>query len=94
MIAEQVSHHPPTTAFYLKNQTAGVHVNAFSTQRLASLGTCIRAEQHGNVFLYVEKFKEEYMMTLPEIYVRGILTGAPFIELCGMLRWFHHRVTV
>ena len=21
-------------------------------------------------------------MTLPEIYVRGILTGAPFIELC------------
>ena len=23
------------------------------------------------------------MLTLPEIYVRGILTGAPFIELCG-----------
>ena len=83
MIAEQVSHHPPTTAFYLKNQTAGVHVNAFSTQKTRFLGTCIRAEQHGNVFLYVEKFKEEYMMTLPEIYVRGILTGAPFIELCG-----------
>ena len=83
MIAEQVSHHPPTTAFYLKNQSAGVHVNAFSRQKTAFTGTSIRAEQHGNVFLYVEKFKEEYMMTLPEIYVRGILTGAPFIELCG-----------
>lgn len=23
------------------------------------------------------------MITLPEIYVRGILTGAPFVELCG-----------
>lgn len=83
MVAEQVSHHPPTTAFYLRNQTAGVHVNTFSTQKTRFLGTSIRAEQHGNVFLYVEKFEEEYMLTLPEIYVRGILTGAPFIELCG-----------
>lgn len=83
MIAEQVSHHPPTTAFYLRNKTAGVHVNAFSTQKTRFLGTSIRAEQQGNVFVYLEKFKEEYMITLPEIYVRGILTGAPFIELCG-----------
>lgn len=83
MIAEQVSHHPPTTAFYLRNQTAGVHVNAFSTQKTRFLVSCIGAEQHGNVFLYVDKFKEEYMITLPEIFVRGILTGAPFIELCG-----------
>ena len=83
MIAEQVSHHPPTTAFYLRNKTAGVHVNAFSTQKTRFLGTSIKADQHGNVFVYLEKFKEEYMLSLPEIYVRGILTGAPFIELTG-----------
>lgn len=83
MIAEQVSHHPPTTAFYLRNKTAGVHVNAFSTQKTRFLGTSIKADQYGNVFVYLEKFKEEYMLSLPEIYVRGILTGAPFIELTG-----------
>lgn len=83
MIAEQVSHHPPTTAFYLRNKSAGVHVNAFSTQKTRFMGTYIKAEQQGNVFVYLEKFNEEYMMTLPEIYVRGLLTGAPFIELCG-----------
>lgn len=83
LIAEQVSHHPPTTAFYLKNKEAGVYVNAFSTQKTRFLGTSIKAEQQGNVFVYLEKFKEEYMITLPEIYVRGILTGAPFVEICG-----------
>lgn len=83
MIAEQVSHHPPTTAFYLRNKTAGVHVNTFSTQKTRFMGTYIKAEQQGNVFVYLDKFDEEYMITLPDIYVRGLLTGAPFIELCG-----------
>ena len=83
MFAEQVSHHPPTTAFYLRNNTAGVHVNAFSTQKTRFMGTYIKAEQHGNVFVYLDQFNEEYMITMPDIYVRGLLTGAPFIELCG-----------
>jgi oxysterol-binding protein-related protein 9/10/11 len=83
MIAEQVSHHPPTTAFYLHNATAGIHVNAFSTQKTRFLGTGIKAEQQGNVFVYLDKLDEEYMISFPEIYVRGLLTGAPFIELCG-----------
>lgn len=83
MIAEQVSHHPPTTAFYLRNKTAGVHVNAFSTQKTRFLGTSVKADQQGNVFVYLEKHQEEYMITLPEIYIRGLLAGTTFIELVG-----------
>lgn len=83
MTAEQVSHHPPTTAFYLSNEKAGVFVNAFSTQKTRLQLPSIRVEQQGNVFLYVREHEEEYMITMPQLYVRGLVTGATFLEICG-----------
>jgi hypothetical protein len=83
IVAEQVSHHPPTTAFHLANDKAGVYVSAHSTQKTRFTGTSIRADQQGQIFLYIAPLNEEYLLTMPEVYVRGLLTGAPFIELCG-----------
>ena len=83
MTAEQVSHHPPTTAFYLANEKAGVYVNAFSTQKTRLQIPSIRVEQQGNVFVYVREHDEEYMITMPQLYVRGLMTGATFLEICG-----------
>ncbi len=83
MTAEQVSHHPPTTAFYLANEKAGVFVNAFSTQKTRLQVPSIRVEQQGNVFVYVREHQEEYMITMPQLYVRGLMTGATFLEICG-----------
>lgn len=33
--------------------------------------------------MYIEKYNEEYAISLPELYLRGIVTGAPFVELTG-----------
>lgn len=35
------------------------------------------------MFVYVEKYNEEYAISLPELYLRGIVTGAPFVEITG-----------
>jgi hypothetical protein len=83
MTAEQVSHHPPTTAFYLANEKAGVFVNAFSAQKTRLQPPSIRVEQQGNVFVYLREHEEEYMITMPQLYVRGLMTGATFLEICG-----------
>ena len=71
------------TGFYLKNDKAGVHINGYSGQKTSFTGTAIRAEQTGRFFIYLPHHNEEYMITLPELHVRGILTGSTFVELTG-----------
>jgi hypothetical protein len=83
VVVEQVSHHPPVSAFYLANQRAGVHVNGFSGQATNFTGTGIRYRQPGRVFLYLERHDEEYCITLPELEINGLLTGRPFVEITG-----------
>lgn len=78
-----VSHHPPVGAFYLSNKKAGVHLSGHYGQKTKFTGTAIQVEQTGCLFLYVEKYNEEYAISLPELYLRGIVTGAPFVELTG-----------
>lgn len=76
-----VSHHPPISAFYLRNED--VHVSGSSGQKTSFTGTAIKAEQTGSIYLYLSARDEEYAISLPELHVRGLMTGAPFIELTG-----------
>lgn len=78
-----VSHHPPITGFYLRNEKAGVHISGSSGQHTKFTGTAIKVEQTGRIFVYLPKLDEEYVITLPELHVRGLLTGGPFVELTG-----------
>ena len=90
LICEQVSHHPPITAFHLRNGVAGVQVGGHCGQMTRFTGTAIKVEQVGRIFVQIrvkdvneEYIDEEYAISLPELYLRGLLTGAPFVELCG-----------
>jgi hypothetical protein len=85
MMVEQVSHHPPISAFYLMNRKAGVHVNGYSGQATKFTGSAIRYQQPGRVYLYVEKYNEEYSISLPELHIRGLVNGQPFVEITGAI---------
>lgn len=78
-----MSHHPPVAAFYMKNERAQVHLNGHCGQKTKFTGTSIQVEQTGCLFVYVEKYNEEYAISLPELFLRGIVSGAPFVELTG-----------
>lgn len=82
LCCEQVSHHPPVTAFNFTNEKNGVIVSGYCGQKTKFSGTSIRVQQTGHCWLYLKNHNEEYKITYPTLQLRGLFTGSPFIELC------------
>ncbi|KAJ9612302.1 hypothetical protein H2200_003899 [Cladophialophora chaetospira] len=81
VVSEQVSHHPPTTAAYISDDEHGVHAEAYSTQHTSLSGTSVMIRQSGHGVLRVDKYDETYLLPLPDVQARSVLTGAPWPEL-------------
>ncbi|WWC58927.1 uncharacterized protein I303_101472 [Kwoniella dejecticola CBS 10117] len=85
LIVEQVSHHPPITAYYIENKQAGVRLQGHSGQKTSFTGTAINVKQSGHAVLTVQpkngQKEEKYLITLPKLRIEGIVWGSPYIEL-------------
>jgi hypothetical protein len=82
LVSEQVSHHPPVTACYLWNDEAGVRAEGYTCQEISFNGS-VNIKQIGHAILHVDRFDEDYLIPLPNVKVKGILTGTPYPELHG-----------
>ncbi|KAL0936313.1 oxysterol binding protein [Colletotrichum truncatum] len=86
LISEQVSHHPPATAYSITNIPTGVHLEGYNAQK-ATFKSTINIKQIGHAVLTVPSpeagKKETYLITLPALHIEGLIFGAPFIELEG-----------
>ncbi|KAI1185374.1 hypothetical protein F5B17DRAFT_445824 [Nemania serpens] len=87
LISEQVSHHPPATAYGIINEASGVQLQGYNAQR-ASFSKTINIKQIGHAVLSVpvpskQGERETYLITLPSLHVEGLIFGAPFVELEG-----------
>lgn len=84
VVAEQVSHHPPVTAAYIYNEAAGIRTDAYFSQKTTyALSYGMRVEQVGHASLHLDKWDEDYVVTLPTMTVKNILSGSPYPELSG-----------
>ncbi|KAG0363537.1 Oxysterol binding protein [Gamsiella multidivaricata] len=82
--AEQVSHHPPIMGFHLENKNAGVVLEGHCGQKSRfAMPAGIDVYQNGHAMLTLPKFKETYLITLPSLQIRSIITGRPTVELAG-----------
>ncbi|KAG0229460.1 glycerol ethanol, ferric requiring protein [Mortierella sp. GBA43] len=82
--AEQVSHHPPIMGFHLENKKAGVILEGHCGQKSRfAMPAGIDVYQTGHAILKLPKFDETYLITLPSLNIRGIVTGRPSVELAG-----------
>lgn len=73
VMCEQVSHHPPVTAFYIENQKAGVVLNGYSGQKTRILNATLVCDQTGHeVVTLNSRNNESYLFTSPALTVRGI----------------------
>lgn len=81
-IAEQVSHHPPISAFYAEHPEKQIQCTGFIYTKSAFLGLSIGVHNIGKGSIYLLKYGEEYTVTFPSAYGRSILT-VPWIELGG-----------
>jgi len=81
-LAEQVSHHPPISAFYAECYSKRVCFNSSIWTKSKFLGLSIGVNMVGEGKVYVLDHNEEYTMTFPSGYGRSILT-VPWVELGG-----------
>ncbi|ORX36095.1 hypothetical protein BD324DRAFT_630144 [Kockovaella imperatae] len=85
LMVEQVSHHPPITAYHIENQKAGVSLQGHSGQKTSFSGTAIHVKQSGHAILTVKPKngdrEEKYLITLPKLRIEGVIWGSPYVEL-------------
>jgi hypothetical protein len=81
-VAEQVSHHPPVSAFYAEHPGKRVSLNAHIWTKSSFLGLSIGVANIGNATVYLQDFDEKYVVTFPNGYGRSIMS-TPWVELGG-----------
>jgi len=80
LVSEQVSHHPPVTAYSIWNQKHGVRLQGYNAQK-ASFKSTINVRQVGHALLHLDAYDEDYLITLPSLHIEGLIMGSPYVEL-------------
>jgi len=80
LVSEQVSHHPPVTAYSITNAQHGVRLQGYNAQK-ASFRSTINVKQVGHAILHLDAYNEDYLITLPSLHIEGLIRGAPYVEL-------------
>ncbi|KAG0700496.1 hypothetical protein DFH29DRAFT_619431 [Suillus ampliporus] len=84
LVVEQVSHHPPITAYRIENAQKGVVLTGHNAQKTSFSAGSIIVKQVGHAVLTVSLPSgeiEEYLITLPRLRIDGLWYGSPYIEL-------------
>ncbi|KAL2090399.1 hypothetical protein ACEWY4_015087 [Coilia grayii] len=81
-VAEQVSHHPPISAFYAECISRKIQFNAHIWTKSKFLGMSIGVHNIGQGCVSCLEHDEHYILTFPNGYGRSILT-VPWVELGG-----------
>jgi len=82
-IAEQVSHHPPISAFLSENKHWKFWQNASPTTKF--LGNSIDIITHGNSYISFNDSKNQFFYTNPSTRVQNLIFGTMRIEHYGDL---------
>ncbi len=82
-IAEQVSHHPPVSAFYVTNRKDGFCIRGSILAKSKFYGNSISAILDGTARLSLLSRGEDYLLTFPYAHCKGILLGTLALELGG-----------
>jgi len=82
-VGEQVSHHPPISAFHSFNRKGGWQLHAVMHPKTKFLGNSAELVMKGQGVLDFYEIGEEYEFTFPALYVRGLLIGVMRMEIAG-----------
>ncbi|KAG5308812.1 OSBL8 protein, partial [Acromyrmex insinuator] len=82
-LAEQLSHHPPISGFYVTNRQDGFTISATIIAKSKFYGNSTSAVLDGIAILTMLPRGEDYTMTIPYAHCKGILMGTLSMELGG-----------
>ncbi|XP_052746376.1 oxysterol-binding protein-related protein 8 isoform X2 [Bicyclus anynana] len=84
-IAEQVSHHPPVSAFYISNRKDGFVIEGSLLAKSKFYGNSTSAILEGCARIHLLNWRETYVTTAPYAHCRGIVMGTLSMELGGKI---------
>ncbi|KAL0803227.1 hypothetical protein ABMA28_017305 [Loxostege sticticalis] len=82
-LAEQVSHHPPVSAFYVSNRKEGYVIEGSLLARSKFYGNSTSAILEGCARVHLLPWGETYVTTAPYAHCKGIVIGTLSMELGG-----------
>uniref|UniRef100_A0A3Q3FI91 Oxysterol-binding protein n=1 Tax=Labrus bergylta TaxID=56723 RepID=A0A3Q3FI91_9LABR len=90
LISEQVSHHPPVSAFHAQSLKQEFEFHGTIYPKLKFWGKSVEAEPRGTMTLELLKHKEVYTWTNPLCCVHNIILGKLWIEQYGTVEIVNH----
>ncbi|KAM9845042.1 oxysterol-binding protein-related protein 1-like [Aulostomus maculatus] len=90
-VSEQVSHHPPVSAFHAEGFKEDFVFHGSIYPKLKFWGKSIEAEPKGIITLELPKYNEAYTWTNPTCCVHNIIVGQLWIEQYGNMEVINHR---
>ncbi|KAJ8016828.1 hypothetical protein DPEC_G00011410 [Dallia pectoralis] len=91
LISEQVSHHPPVSAFHAQSLEQEFEFYGSLYPKLKFWGKSVEAEPKGVMTLELLKHKEAYTWTNPFCCVHNIIMGKLWIEQYGTVEIENHH---
>lgn len=82
-VSEQVSHHPPISAFYVTNRQDGFSISCSMLAKSKFYGNSTSAILDGTATLTLLPRGESYTLSIPYAHCKGILMGTLSMELGG-----------
>ncbi|XP_059200211.1 oxysterol-binding protein-related protein 1-like isoform X2 [Centropristis striata] len=90
-VSEQVSHHPPVSAFHAEGLNEDFVFHGSIYPKLKFWGKSIEAEPKGLITLELPKYNEAYTWTNPTCCVHNIIVGQLWIEQYGSVEVVNHK---
>ncbi|XP_012583609.1 PREDICTED: oxysterol-binding protein-related protein 2 [Condylura cristata] len=90
-ISEQVSHHPPVSAFYSEGLNQDFLLHGSIYPKLKFWGKSVEAEPRGTITLELRRHGEAYTWTNPTCCVHNVIVGKLWIEQYGTVQIVNHR---
>jgi len=84
LTVEQVSHHPPITAYYITNKSKGLTLQGHSAQKTSFSTGSIFVKQVGHAILTVRVPTgppQQFLINFPKLRIDGLWYGSPYTEL-------------
>ncbi|KAM9384456.1 oxysterol-binding protein-related protein 1 isoform 2-T2 [Pholidichthys leucotaenia] len=91
LISEQVSHHPPVSAFHAEGLKKDFVFHGSIYPKLKFWGKSVEADPKGTITLELPKYNEAYTWTNPTCCVHNIIVGQLWIEQYGNVELVNHR---
>ncbi|AWP09357.1 Oxysterol-binding protein isoform 2 [Scophthalmus maximus] len=90
LVSEQVSHHPPVSAFHAESLAGDFVFHGSIYPKLRFWGKSVEAEPKGTITLELLKHNEAYTWSNPYCCVNNIILGKLWIEQYGTVEIVNH----